>query len=365
MNSWRTNPFANRIEQKALGPRKHDMVLFPNSPLTQDPRLRVGLRQRARRGLTLVELLVVMIILSLVTVATIPLMQPPSGERKIREAARNVATTFELARARATETGRPAGVWIEPQKKGPNNEVEAYKLFLCDVPPPYAGDTTTSSASVTNNGATVTLNGSSSATALVKYGDRIRLNFRGPWYRITGGADGNNITGGSLSIAINQAPDFAPPPAEGNNIPFEILRQPVKSSINPTILPTNAPASVVDLTQSGHGASNVEFGNNPNGKPVIITFTPTGRLHQVIHYQADGSMELEQPASMLYFLVRLRKEQGVNGYNVNEAFKDLDAYWVAINPFTGLVSVSSVVSGSTTVQASRSAATKGRIEGGN
>lgn len=319
---------------------------------------------RLRSGLTLVELLVVMVILSMVTVATIPLMQPPSGERKIREAARNVATTFELARARATETGRPAGVWIEPQNKTSDGAVEAYKLFLCDVPPPYAGDTTTSSATIQNNGATITLNNSGSAASLVKYGDRVRFNYRGPYYRITGGTDGNNISGGTISIGINQAPDYAPAPADGNNIPFEIIRQPVKSSITPTILATNAPASVVDLTQSGHGADNVEFGNNPSGKPVIVTFTPTGRVHNVIHYQSTGTMELEQPASTLYFLVRLRKEQGVNGYNVTQAFKDLDAYWISINPFTGLVSVSSVYSDVSTVKASRTAATQGRIEGG-
>jgi prepilin-type N-terminal cleavage/methylation domain-containing protein len=319
---------------------------------------------RRRGGFTLVELLVVIVILSMVTVATIPLMQPPSGERKIREAARNVATTFELARARATETGRPAGVWIAPQNKTSDGAVEAYKLFLCDVPPPYAGDTTTSSASIQNNGATITLNNSGSAASLVKYGDRVRFNYRGPYYKITGGTDGNNISGGTLSIAINQAPDYAPQPANGDNIPFEIIRQPVKSSITPTILATNAPASVVDLTQSGHGADNVEFGNNGNGLPVIVTFLPTGQVHQVMHYQSGGQMELEQPASTLYFLVRLRKEQGVNGWNVTQSFKDLDAFWVSINPFTGLVSVSSVYSGASTVKDSRTLATQGRIEGG-
>lgn len=331
---------------------------------TSIPCLRSGLPQIGNHaGLTLIELLVVMVILSMVTAATIPLMQPPTGERKIREAARNVATTFELARARATETGRPAGVWIEPQPKTATGAIEAYKLFLCDVPPPYAGDTTTSSATIQNNGATITLNNASLAPALVKYGDRVRFNYRGPYYRIIGGSDGNNISGSSLTIALNSAPDYAPPPAEGNNIPFEIIRQPVKSSIAPTILTTNAPASVIDLSQSGHGATNTEFGQGADGRPVIVTFAPTGRVYQVQHY-LGSSMELEQPASTLYFLVRLRKEQGVDGYDVTQAFNDLDAFWISINPFTGLVSVSSVVSGGSTVQSSRSAATQGRIEGG-
>lgn len=313
-------------------------------------------RRFCLRGLTLVELLVVMAILSMVTVATIPLMSPPTGDRKVREAARNVATTFELARARATETGRPAGVWFAPQNVGANGEVESYKLFLCDVPPPYAGDTTTSSATIQNSGANVTLNNSGSASSLVKYGDRIRFNYRGPYYRITGGSDGNNISGGTITIAINQAPDFAPAPAEGNNIPYEIIRQPVKSSITPTLLATNAPASVVDLTKSGHGPDNTEFGNNQAGKPVIVTFAPSGQVHQVIHFQSNGSMELEQPASTLFFLVRLRKES-------YDPLNELDSFWISINPFTGLVSVSANTGGGS-VTSSRSMAIQGRIEGG-
>lgn len=339
-------------------------------PLTTTlPRLRVeqSACARQRRGLTLVELLVVIVILSMVTVATIPLMQPPSGERKIREAARNVATTFELARARATETGRPAGVWIEPQNKGPNGEIEAYKLYLCDMPPPYSGDTTTSAAKIENNGAQITLSNSGSATSLVKYGDRIRFNFRGPYYRIGGGTDGNNI-GGTFSIDVNQAPDFAPPPANANNVPFEILRQPVKSSINPTILPTTAPASVIDLTQSGVGndigpmGHATAFGHGNNGRPVIITFTPAGQVHQIAHYDGDD-IEMDPPSSTIYLFVRLRKEQGLNGYDVTKAYSDFEAYWVSINPFTGLVSVSASAGGND-VKASRALAIQNRIEGG-
>ena len=326
------------------------------------------------RGLTLVELLVVIVILSLVTVATIPLMQPPSGERKVREAARNVATTFELARARATETGRPAGVWIEPQTPV-NGAVEAYKLYLCDVPPPYAGDDTSSVARITTTNpasattSNVKLSGASALASLCKYGDRIRFNYRGPYYKIVGssGSDGNPLTGTTFSIAVNSYPDYSPPPADypdaGPGVPFEILRQPVKSSINPTILPTNAPASIVDLTQSGHGADNTEFGGNPNSKPVIVTFSPAGPVHQVIHYKADGSMELEQPASTLFFLVRLRKEQGFNGFDAAQGFKEFDAFWVSINPFTGLISVSASAGGAN-VTASRALAIQGRIEGG-
>jgi prepilin-type N-terminal cleavage/methylation domain-containing protein len=348
------------------------MTTYQSSPMSLPLRLRVGLSHgaRAQRGLTLVELLVVMIILSMVTVATIPLMQPPSGERKVREAARTVATTFELARARAVETGRPAGVWIEPQPPV-NGVIEAYKLFLCDVPPVYAGDSTDSTATI--QGSSIVLNNSGSASALVKYGDRIRFNYRGPWYKIVGGTDGNNISGGAFTIAINTDPDYAPAPANAR-VPYEILRQPVKSSINPTILPTNAPASVVDLSQSGIGNTGHAdaFGHGGSGKPVIITFTPAGSVYQVAHYDGNA-MEIENATAKIYLLVRLRKEEGLveNGvtYSAATAFKDLSAYWVAITPTTGLVSVAAVNSDSSGPPndraESRKGATQDRIEGGN
>jgi prepilin-type N-terminal cleavage/methylation domain-containing protein len=341
-------------------------------------------RRLRARGLTLVELLVVIAILSLVTVATIPLMQPPTGDRKVREAARSVATTFELARARATETGRPAGVWIEPQQAPVNGAIESYKLFLCDVPPPYAGDDTSSGARTNTSDPTaatttsVNLSGAGSLTNLCKYGDRIRFNYRGPYYKIVGGTDGQSLTGTSFAIAVNSAPDFNPPPPNIPNtapgVPFEIIRQPIKSSINPTILATNAPASVVDLSQSGmgnagHGAD--AFGHGSNGRPVVVTFTPAGAVHQVQHYDGND-MEIDHPTAMIYFLVRLRKEEGLveNGvaYQTTTAYKDFSAFWIGINPTTGLVSVASVYSSSSSPPSdrteSRRAATLGNIEGG-
>src|SRR6218665_3034824 len=84
-------------------------------------------------GLTLVELLVVITILGIVTAATIPLMQPPSADPKVREAAREFSATLEQARALAISTGRPAGVRIEFTTPATGQPVLAQRIFLCEV----------------------------------------------------------------------------------------------------------------------------------------------------------------------------------------------------------------------------------------
>ncbi len=118
-----------------------------------------------RKGLTLVELLVVIVILSLVTAATIPLMQPATTERRIREGARMVATVMANAQARALATGRPVGVWFQrlpyaesefdPQDLvNPQNGLAdqpahfAIEMFLCEVPSPFTGETSQASAQI-------------------------------------------------------------------------------------------------------------------------------------------------------------------------------------------------------------------------
>ena len=67
---------------------------------------------RARRGMTLVELLMVVVILALLMVVAVPMVRPAFRDRKVREAARQI-NAFFTAQARAAEMGRPVGVWIE------------------------------------------------------------------------------------------------------------------------------------------------------------------------------------------------------------------------------------------------------------
>jgi len=98
---------------------------------------RITLVQRFRRATTLIELLAVILIMGMITAATIPAVAPHVSGRRIREGARMVSTFINAARNRAIETGRPAGIWIE---RLPGLAEAAETLYMCEVPPSYAGD---------------------------------------------------------------------------------------------------------------------------------------------------------------------------------------------------------------------------------
>jgi Tfp pilus assembly protein FimT len=91
----------------------------------------------SRRGATLLELLTVIVVLLMITTATVPVVAPHVQGRRIREAARMISTFVNAGRSRAIETGRPAGVWIE---RMPNVPEASNMLFFAEIPQVYAGD---------------------------------------------------------------------------------------------------------------------------------------------------------------------------------------------------------------------------------
>lgn len=90
-----------------------------------------------RRGVSLIELLVVMVLILMVSVITLRTIQPALTNRRTREAARMVSVFISSARQRAMETNRPAGVWVERMQGLPEACVS---LSYAHVPEPYAGD---------------------------------------------------------------------------------------------------------------------------------------------------------------------------------------------------------------------------------
>src|SRR3954465_5243370 len=70
-------------------------------PLTLD--------SRPPRGMTLIELLVGIVILTTIVGAAIPLMSPSNDDRRLREATRTLNTYITGAQTRAIATKRPYG----------------------------------------------------------------------------------------------------------------------------------------------------------------------------------------------------------------------------------------------------------------
>jgi prepilin-type N-terminal cleavage/methylation domain-containing protein len=335
-------------------------------------------------GFTLVELLVVIAIISMVTIATVPMILPALDTRRIREASRVVSTHFASAQSEALAKGRPVGVWIE---RLPGEKTAAMDLFLCEVPPPYAGDTVSSQVTVKISGASPNVAGvkfgAGDATALqagfLKPGDLIRFGYRGPYFRFASDSEtlvptatnviqqvqnvdclnpsNNNrmtpcegyailplstadyITNPTPTKPVYRALPVAATQPGGWTTSYQIFRTPVKSVASPVQLPGGA---VLDLYTSGMTTNGI-FGDSASSldKPILVMFDKTGALESL--YWDGDRLAITGP---LYFLIGKRSKLPHVTYSKNDPvetqaekhnFRDLENIWVSINPQTGLV----------------------------
>src|SRR5262249_55077654 len=149
-------------------------------------------------------LLVVIAIISMVTLATVPMILPALDTRRVRESARIVSTQLASAQSEAMARGRSVGVWIERLRTGSGTSFEpsaAMNLYLCEVPQPWAGGQTTTTAQVFVTAGVASFQilapavGANPPQAdqseyaltsqLIHAGDLVRFNYRGRYYRIS------------------------------------------------------------------------------------------------------------------------------------------------------------------------------------
>ena len=229
-------------------------------------------KPRTRRGVTLVELLVVISIMLLMTAIAIPLLRPILERRPVREAARTVSDFLSGAQVRARETGRPAAVWIE---RFANHPQAAFTLYQAEVPLPYGGDTVSSTASISlqsNSNGWAYFNVSfpnGYNPSLVSPGDLLQLNYQGPWYSFVTTTVPALV---SLNLSYGTSVPWLTSPSAA--MPYKIYRQPMRSAARPIQLPNN---TVIDLYASGTGTFNEFAPNASNGQQdVIIIFSANG-----------------------------------------------------------------------------------------
>lgn len=141
---------------------------------------------RFRRGVTLIELLVVILIMLMITAITIPVVAPAINGRKTRETARLIDTFIAGAKARARRTGRPVGVSFEMM---PENPSACQTLRYAEVPPPYSGDQTSSTITISDSrgGIGGFPSGDSGWLNRVRPGDLIQFAYRSRQYRLYAG----------------------------------------------------------------------------------------------------------------------------------------------------------------------------------
>lgn len=179
-----------------------------------------------RRGVTMIELLVVVGILVMLAAISIPAFRAAPEGRAVREATRGGNVYFGNARHRAMETGRPCGVMLERRPEHPHACV---KLSQVEAPPPFAGHLPSAVVRVMDYTHTADSSWSSYpfyssigcpvvkvmvregdfASRLIRHGDLIRLDHQGPWYRIIYDAN----TGWPSDFPVPSLPDFPPEPS--------------------------------------------------------------------------------------------------------------------------------------------------------
>lgn len=94
------------------------------------------------RGMTLVELLVVMAIISILVSTAIPVLSPASDARRIREATRGINTFIAGAQARALERQRPVGVGFKKLSQDTGRAEDngaCIELYYVEQPPAFTG----------------------------------------------------------------------------------------------------------------------------------------------------------------------------------------------------------------------------------
>lgn len=97
-----------------------------------------------RRGYTLTELLVVIMIVVILVAAVLPIAKRVMDDSRTREASRLLGANFALAQAQAAKNNRPAGLWFELEQPigAPASVYQCTKVYLAEVQSPYGGSTT-------------------------------------------------------------------------------------------------------------------------------------------------------------------------------------------------------------------------------
>lgn len=273
-----------------------------------------------RRGMTLVELLTVVTILTILMAVAIPVMRPALKDRKLREASRMLNTFISLAKSKAVESGRPHGIWIA---RDPNNTNAAYQIFLAETPIPFAGDSINATATMEQGSALAGY----AATAkiqniqnLVQQGDYIRFGYKGPRYYIT------SVAGTAPSTITFISSNNQPYPPLASSLPFQIYRQPIRVTSQPLQLPTG---TVIDLAFSGVGYSGYEL--NGGTSDIAIMFQPNGAVEQV--YGASFNI----PGTIHLLVGRTDGTPALQTDTSKTNLADGTTSWVSIGHLTGTV----------------------------
>lgn len=304
---------------------------------------------RGQRGMTLVELLIVIAVVVTVSAILLPSIKDALKDQKIKQASRQLAGLIESCKAEALATGRPVGISIErlnmDSQEGMATAIQVSKL---EQLPPYSGDFQEAGAYFGSTAVTGTLDyvftsayipvrEAAALSVLASVGDSIAFGDQEYRFLITGVSLNNNWAPPDGSIPephfvvsfrnqTNSQPYTTLLPAVAGNdkvkVPFRIFRKPVRNELSVLQLPRGI---CIDLSCSG--LSSTEFSTkaisgiaNPPLRdygPVSIIFSPSGEVERV-GLGASNLVRADAPVTDIYLL--LGKIDGVSPVNELEPY---------------------------------------------
>jgi prepilin-type N-terminal cleavage/methylation domain-containing protein len=317
----------------------------------------------ARCGLTLIELLIVIMILGIIMVLAIPRLRIISEDRSIREAARVAGSVIAKASQRAFTDG-VAGVCIEVNPNildSDNVQYAGTALYMLQALPPYIGD---------NPGDGATRLGDfrlaipvPSQPNLIRQNDQISVNHSSIRYRILN----FNVAAGVMTIILDPSGGVLPPLPGingGNPYPFVVYRQPRIQESSRVELPegyiidlrfsAELEGSLVspkaDLPQSGSIPIRTVLHDPVPALPAVrnsdtrILFANDGSLD---HYWVPNRINAFFPKSDLHFFITRyevkREREQIRGTPENpngpDPLDDPSSMWVTVNSRTGGVTI--------------------------
>ena len=297
-----------------------------------------------RSGMTLVELLVVIVILGLLGVAAAPAINTSSSKTKLREAAATVSSHILRGAAQAVGSRTGSGVWLEAS--GTATISPTTLLRFCAGTVEASGMASLNIASATAATATVSLTPKYAAlteTSEVASGTLIRLSGMPFDYTLL-----NETTMGlGGPSTISSWPRTATGYSGTVSALFSLQIPPMRTSGGKTLLRGNA---CIDLPNSTIGV----FGHSrtgtatplSNSSPLIMTFDSVGRLKTFI-CTPQGETTPRQlrldARTPLALLIGLRDQVGQSAVenpsedSPGDNLQRKDGWWVVIDPRTSTV----------------------------
>lgn len=235
------------------------------------------------RGMTLVELLVVVAILGILSVVVLPSLTGTIDSRRYREAARNVSAFIARCQSRALNAREPRGVMFQPVAARPASCVD---LFFADTPPVYAGETLFSVASVEK------VNGITTEPLPITFDeptqDRLQQD---PGFCVAGDAIQFGGSGAKFKflppnrVAMwtedNQNPRNTSWP-RATALPFKVFRQPTRGAAGSLQLQG---AAAIDIAWSCLGSRPLKdfVTAGQADKSVSLLFDSSGKPQELVH----------------------------------------------------------------------------------